>query len=219
VSYQIKNLKKSFSQAQSQIEVLQDISLTVNSGEKIAIVGKSGSGKSTLLSLMAGLMLPDAGEISIDGVLFSKLTEKERVAFRAKNIGIVFQKFHLIPHLTALENVKLALDILNLPDSTNKAKRMLDQVGLAHRINHSPLKLSGGEAQRVAIARALVTEGAIILADEPSGNLDHETAKQVMDLLFESCAKFNRTLILVTHDLELAKRTEKIYQLEQGRLK
>ncbi len=219
MSYQIKNLKKSFSQAQSQIEVLQDISLTVNSGEKIAIVGKSGSGKSTLLSLMAGLMLPDAGEISIDGVLFSKLTEKERVAFRAKNIGIVFQKFHLIPHLTALENVKLALDILNLPDSTNKAKRMLDQVGLAHRINHSPLKLSGGEAQRVAIARALVTEGAIILADEPSGNLDHETAKQVMDLLFESCAKFNRTLILVTHDLELAKRTEKIYQLEQGRLK
>jgi putative ABC transport system ATP-binding protein len=216
VSYLIRNLKKSFTQADSQIEILKDINLSVTAGEKLAIVGRSGSGKSTLLSLMAGLMLPDDGEIIINQTAFTKLAESERVQFRAKNIGIVFQKFHLINHLTALENVKLALDILNIEDSYDKAKLMLEQVGLSHRVNHTPLKLSGGEAQRVAIARSLVTEGAIILADEPSGNLDHETAKQVMDLLFESCAKFNRTLILVTHDLELAKRTEKIYHLNEG---
>ena len=214
----IVNVKKSYGQASSRVEVLKGINLKIESGETLALVGKSGSGKSTLLSLMAGLDQVDSGEIWIQDKCINKLSEKELTLFRAQNIGIVFQQFHLVSTLSALENVLLPLDILKNPNALEIATKLIDQVGLSHRSHHLPSELSGGESQRVAIARALATSPAILFADEPSGNLDEETGVKVMDLLFEMVKQTKTTLILVTHDMDLAKKCSRIILLEHGSL-
>jgi putative ABC transport system ATP-binding protein len=214
----IVNVKKSYGQGSSLVEVLKGINLKIESGETLALVGKSGSGKSTLLSLMAGLDQVDTGEIWIQEKCINRLSEKDLTLFRAQNIGIVFQQFHLVSTLTALENVLLPLNILKNPNALQVATKLIDQVGLSQRSHHLPSELSGGESQRVAIARALSTSPAILFADEPSGNLDEETGAKVMDLLFEMVKQTKTTLILVTHDRDLAKKCSRIILLEHGSL-
>jgi putative ABC transport system ATP-binding protein len=202
----VNSISKSFRQAESEIVVLKDLSFVVEPGETLAIVGQSGSGKSTLLSLLAGLDQVDRGEILIDGQSMTGLSQAQLSHFRGKNIGIIFQQFHLMKGLTALENVMLPLDIQGVKGSKGKAADALALVGLARRAHHLPEQLSGGEMQRVAIARACVVEPRILLADEPSGNLDTETGGKVMGQLFDAVRERGMTMILVTHDNELAKR-------------
>ncbi len=214
----IRNLKKSFGQGESKIEVLKGINLDIETGEILALTGKSGSGKSTMLSLLAGLDSVDSGDIVIDGNNISQMSEKELANFRATNLGIVFQQFHLISTLTAIENILLPLELLNIPHSMELSKSLLDSVGLSHRAHHLPSELSGGECQRVALARALAIRPSLLLADEPSGNLDEETGEKVMDLLFKMVRETKTTLILVTHDPDLAKRCSRVVNLEYGSL-
>lgn len=212
----ITNLKKSYGIGESKIEVLKGINLKIEEGETLALTGKSGSGKSTLLSLLAGLDTIDDGDIIIDSINISKMSEKDLSQFRAKNLGIIFQQFHLVSTLTAHENILLPLELLKSSNAIEKAKNLLDSVGLSHRSDHLPFELSGGECQRVAIARALAIRPSLILADEPSGNLDEETGEKVMDLLFKMVHETKTTLILVTHDHDLAKRCSRIVHLEHG---
>lgn len=214
----VVNVRKSYGAGPSKVEVLKGIQLKIEEGETLALVGKSGSGKSTLLSLMAGLDQVDSGEIWIKGHCINKLSEKELSQFRAQNMGIVFQQFHLVSTLTALENVLLPLNLLKDPNAKDIANKLIDQVGLSHRSHHLPSELSGGESQRVAIARALSTRPAILFADEPSGNLDEETGERVMDLLFKMVKETGTTLVLVTHDLDLAKKCSRVIHLEHGSL-
>jgi putative ABC transport system ATP-binding protein len=214
----IQNLSKSFNSNGKDIQILNELNLQTQQGQSISIVGKSGSGKSTLLSLMAGLDRPDAGNIIIDQVNLEEMSEQGLTQFRAKVMGIVFQRFHLVDYLTALENVQLALDILGENNNHARAREVLSMVGLGDRMHHLPKQLSGGECQRVAIARALVVGPKVLLADEPSGNLDQETGKQVMQLLFDLCAKLNTTLILVTHDRDLAQKSNQVFELKLGKL-
>lgn len=214
----VNNVKKSYGQGPSKVEVLKGINLKIESGETLALVGKSGSGKSTLLSLMAGLDQMDSGEIWIEGKCLNQLSENELTSFRAKKMGIVFQQFHLVSTLTALENVLLPLNLLKDPNAKLIANKLIDQVGLAHRSHHLPSELSGGECQRVAIARALSTSPTILFADEPSGNLDEETGAKVMDLLFKLVRETGTTMVLVTHDSDLAKKCSRIIHLEHGSL-
>jgi len=214
----VLNLKKSYGHAGARVEVLKGVDLEIQEGETVALVGKSGSGKSTLLSLMAGLDRPDHGEIYVHGKNLNQLSEKELTLFRAQNMGIVFQQFHLISTLTAFENVSLPLMILQRSEAEQKARQLINEVGLSHRSDHLPSQLSGGEGQRVALARALSSGPSILFADEPSGNLDEETGERVMDLMFELVKKTKTTLILVTHDKELAKRCSRIVTLEHGSL-
>lgn len=218
VKLTIRNLKKSYGQGESKIEVLKGINLNITEGETIALTGKSGSGKSTMLSLLAGLDMVGSGDIIIDGSHLSKMSEKQLARFRAENIGIVFQQFHLISTLSALENVLLPLELLKVSNAQERAKDLLESVGLSHRANHLPSELSGGESQRVAIARALAIKPSILLADEPSGNLDEETGQKVMDLLFKMVEETKTTLVLVTHDRDLAKRCSRVVHLEHGSL-
>lgn len=212
----IENVNKSFIQGKNTIHILKDISLNVEAGEVVALLGKSGSGKTTLLSMLGGLEKPDTGNITIDTTNLYHKSESQLCDWRAQNIGIVFQQFHLIAHLTAKENVSLPLEILN-KEADAEAEMWLDKVGLKERMNHYPTMLSGGEQQRVAIARAMVTKPNLILADEPSGNLDVETGKKVMDLLFEIVKQNKTTMVLVTHDEELAKRADRIVHLVAGK--
>ncbi len=212
------NVKKKYGQGPSQLEVLKGISLEIQTGETLALVGKSGSGKSTLLSLMAGLDKMDDGEIWINDKSLGELNEKELTTFRAMNMGIVFQQFHLVSTLTAFENILLPLSLLNQNDAIKTAEELIEKVGLASRAGHLPSELSGGESQRVAIARALATRPKILFADEPSGNLDEETGEKVMDLLFSMVKETNTTLVLVTHDKDLSKRCARIVHLEHGSL-
>jgi putative ABC transport system ATP-binding protein len=212
------NVKKNFGQGPSRLEVLKGISLEIQTGETLALVGKSGSGKSTLLSLMAGLDQLDEGEIWVDDKCLGKLNEKELTTFRAINMGIVFQQFHLVSTLTAFENILLPLSLLKQRDAIKTAEELIEKVGLASRGGHLPSELSGGECQRVAIARALATKPKILFADEPSGNLDEETGEKVMDLLFKMVSETNTTLVLVTHDKDLSKRCSRIVHLEHGSL-
>lgn len=214
----VLELRKSYGQGESRIEVLKGINLEISSGETVALIGKSGSGKSTLLSLLAGLDRPDSGEILVQGQKISDMSEKELTSFRAHNMGIVFQQFHLVSTLTALENVLLPLELLKRSNSLETAKNLLESVGLSHRADHLPSEMSGGECQRVAIARALAIKPAILFADEPSGNLDEETGERVMELLFKMVVETNTTLVLVTHDQDLAKRCSRIIHLEHGSL-
>jgi putative ABC transport system ATP-binding protein len=214
----VKNLKKSFGTGLTKVDVLRGINFDIASGETLALVGKSGSGKSTLLSLLAGLDQADEGEIRIDDKNLTVMSEAELTKFRSTNMGIVFQQFHLISTLTALENVLLPLELLKKENAKQIAADLLASVGLSHRSDHLPSQLSGGEAQRVAIARALATGPRILFADEPSGNLDEETGKQVMDLLFKMVQETKTTMILVTHDSDLAKRCGRIVHLEHGGL-
>jgi putative ABC transport system ATP-binding protein len=208
------NVSKSFKQGTKTINVLEAVNFKLEETGNIALVGRSGSGKSTFLSLLAGLDKPSSGEVKLDGEVISGLNEDQMTKFRARNIGIVFQSFHLIPNFTALENILLPLEVLKIQNAKEKAVEVLRLVGLEDRANHFPSQLSGGECQRVAIARASVTDPKIILADEPSGNLDPETGDFVMGTLFETAKKLGQTLILGTHDLELAKKCDAIYELK-----
>jgi putative ABC transport system ATP-binding protein len=211
------NLSKKFTTSQGEISILEDVNLKIETAKKIAILGKSGSGKSTLLNLICGLMKPDSGKIIINNQDLSQLTEDELSDFRAKNLGIVFQQFHLIPAFTALENVQMPLEILNKKE-LGFADELLKAVGLSERSSHYPVKLSGGEQQRVAIARSLVHDPLFILADEPSGNLDIETGKMVMDLFFKLISDKMKTMILVTHDHELAQLCDEVYEIKNKKL-
>ncbi len=214
----IKKISKTYFQGTQRLEILYQLSLKVQKGETLAILGQSGSGKSTLLSLMSGLDVPDFGSITMDGLVINKLTQDQLSEFRAKTMGIVFQQYHLMSNLTALENVGLPLELRKDPDYNQAAMDALKLVGLSHRLSHFPSELSGGECQRVAIARAIVGKPKIILADEPSGNLDDQTGKEVMNLLFQLCQERKQTLILVTHNQELASTCDRMMILQKGQL-
>ena len=214
----IKSLKKSYLQSSQKIEIFENLNFELAEGKSVAIMGKSGSGKSTLLSLISGIIKPEEGDIFLNSTSYNNLTESELNDFRATNIGFIFQNFHLVSYLNALENVMLPGKVCNISQPKEKAIQLLQSVGLSHRLNHLPSELSGGEKQRVAIARALIHNPKIILADEPSGNLDDETGNAVMDILFELIEKNNTTLILVTHSKDVATRCEKTYELVQGDL-
>lgn len=213
---QVKGLRKSFRQGETEITVIHDLALDVAKGDTLAILGKSGSGKSTLLSLLSGLDSPDSGEVKLEGVDIAHLPEESLLKIRNERIGIVFQQFHLFPELTALENAAIPLELRGDLRALEKAQAALESVGLGHRLDHTPDRLSGGEKQRVAIARAFVSEPALLLADEPSGNLDAKTGEEVMDLLFKRVRERGMTLILVTHDEALASRCGRRVILDRG---
>ncbi|MDT0595008.1 ABC transporter ATP-binding protein [Aestuariibacter sp. P117] len=208
-----------YGQADSPLRVLDNLNFSMDGGDTVAIVGPSGSGKTTLLQLLAALEQPTHGSIQLDGQALSHLSPDELADFRRDNMGIVFQSFHLIDSLTALANAALPLDIAGQADSTKRAINMLERVGLKDRTTHYPQQLSGGEQQRVAIARALVHEPRLILADEPTGNLDEKTGKRVADMLFDLHAQSQSTLVLVTHDMRLAQRCKRLFWLESGKLR
>lgn len=214
----IQNLSKYFqSPAQEEpVEVLKALNVTLRGGETLAIVGESGSGKSTLLSLLAGLDKPTFGTIEIDGQNINEMPENRLAKFRAANIGIVFQQFHLMSHLNAVENISLPLELLGNKDAQALSMVALEQVTLSHRYSHFPHQMSGGECQRVAIARAMVTKPRILLADEPTGNLDNKTGEHVAKLFFDLVAQTRMTLILVTHNEKLANRCQRKLKLENG---
>ena len=211
-------VSKVVSVGQEQLQILSDISLDVEAGESIAILGASGSGKTTLLSLLAGLDVPSAGQIHLAGVALSEQSEAGRAQLRGQYVGFVFQNFQLLESLTALENVMLPLELKDHPDPDAQARHLLDRVALSERLNHYPGRLSGGEQQRVAIARAFAGGPDILFADEPTGNLDSKTGEHISDLMFELNADFATTLVLVSHDVRLAKRCRRTVLLEQGRL-
>jgi len=200
----------------NQLRILQGLNLSIAAGEQVAIIGSSGSGKSTLLSLLAGLDVPTGGSVLIRNEGFSSLDEDGRAAVRAGSMGFVFQSFQLLPSLTALENVMLPLQLKNQPNARELSLEALNTVGLSQRTTHYPKQLSGGEQQRVAIARAFATRPAILFADEPTGNLDQKTGKMIIDLLFRMNAEAGTTLVLVTHDIELANRCQRQLKLENG---
>ncbi|MEC9070331.1 MAG: ABC transporter ATP-binding protein [SAR324 cluster bacterium] len=213
----IKGLYKSFPQENHKnIEVLKNLNLQVEEGETVAVVGQSGSGKSTLLSMLAGLDCQSSGSLRIRGKEISEMSEVKLTQFRAENIGIIFQQFYLMPHLTAIENVSLPLEMFGYKDSQQRSREALLQVGLAERETHFPHQLSGGESQRVAIARAIVIRPSILLADEPTGNLDNATGIQVSNLLFDLVKTTGMTLLLVTHNIELAQRCSRQLHLNSG---
>ncbi|WP_407522437.1 ABC transporter ATP-binding protein [Methylobacterium oryzisoli] len=200
----------------ARVHILKGISLAVAAGEAVGLVGPSGSGKSTLLMTMAGLERPDAGRVVVDGTDLAGLDEDALARFRGRRIGIVFQSFHLVPTMTALENVALPLELADLPDAHERAERELAAVGLGHRLHHYPAQLSGGEQQRVAIARAVAPDPAILVADEPTGNLDEATGGQIVDLLFALKRDRGATLVLVTHDPGLARLCDRTVRLRSG---
>lgn len=214
----VQALSKRVSTGDSQLTILQDIDLQITSGETVAIIGASGSGKSTLLALLAGLDLPTSGKVYLDQVDIFLLNEDQRAALRSKVLGFVFQSFQLLPALTALENVMLPLELANAENVSQKAQQLLDRVGLAQRLHHYPKQLSGGEQQRVAIARSFVTTPQLLLADEPTGNLDAETGEQIIDLMFELNREQGTTLVLVTHDETLSQRCSRQIRLSHGKL-
>ena len=200
------------------LTILDDISFDVRAGEAVAIVGVSGSGKSTLLGLLAGLDTPTAGRVRVDGHELHALDEDGRAALRGRMVGFVFQSFQLLPAMTALENVMLPLELAGDASAERAARAMLDRVGLSERLTHYPKQLSGGEQQRVAIARAFVTRPSLLLADEPTGNLDAATGLQIIDLMFELNREHGTTLLLVTHDEGLSRRCDRVLRLAGGRL-
>jgi putative ABC transport system ATP-binding protein len=202
----------------ARVHILKDIDLHIGSGEAVGLVGPSGSGKSTLLMVMAGLERADAGSVAVAGQDLGPMDEDALARFRGRNIGIVFQSFHLIPTMTALENVAVPLELAGNPEAFRIAQDELAKVGLGERLSHYPAQLSGGEQQRVALARALAPSPAILVADEPTGNLDEGTGKQIIELLFKGHVERGTTLILVTHDNALAQRCDRIVRLRSGRV-
>lgn len=200
-----------------QLDILQDISLDLNAGETLALVGASGSGKTTLLGLLAGLERPTTGEVWLGGEHLNRLDENERAQLRRRRVGFVFQSFHLLPSLTALENVMLALEIAGFDRPRERATEALEQVGLAARMAHYPRQMSGGEQQRVALARAAAPRPAILLADEPTGNLDSSTGEYVSDMIFDLVKSHHMTMLFVTHNEQLALRCERQQRLQGGR--
>jgi len=214
----ISNVNLSLGTGAARVHILKDISLRVASGEAIGLIGPSGSGKSTLLMVMAGLERPDSGQVVVNGTAFNALDEDALARFRGRQVGIVFQSFHLIPTMTALENVAVPLELAGNGDAARRAAQELSSVGLGDRLHHYPAQLSGGEQQRVALARALAPDPAILVADEPTGNLDEATGKQIIDLLFTKHAERGMTLVLVTHDASLAQRCDRVVRLRSGRV-
>lgn len=213
-----ENLSKTVSLGQQQLTILSGLNLEVNAGETLAILGRSGSGKSTLLSLLAGLDSASTGLIALNGQDLTHLDQDDRAKLRNRQIGFIFQSFQLLPHLTALDNVMLPLELAGDKQAEKKAKHWLSEVGLTNRMSHQPNQLSGGEQQRVAIARAFVTQPAILFADEPTGNLDSSTGKSITELIFRLNKEQGTTLILVTHDHQLAKLCHRQVSLQEGRL-
>ncbi|MCX4028286.1 ABC transporter ATP-binding protein [Endozoicomonas sp. SM1973] len=212
------DLVKKVTTGNTQLTILKDLQLAIKAGESVAIVGASGAGKSTLLSILAGLDQPTSGEVILAGQPISHLNEDGRAAVRAQTVGFVFQSFQLLPGLTALENVMLPLELNGVKEAKASAIHWLTQVGLQARLDHYPKQLSGGEQQRVAIARAFVTEPKVLFADEPTGNLDQTTGATIIELLFELNQQHQTTLILVTHDIQLAERCQRQLHLDVGQL-
>jgi putative ABC transport system ATP-binding protein len=213
-----EGLGKQVSSPEGTLAILSGVSLAIARGETVAIMGASGAGKSTLLALLAGLDEPTSGRVQLAGNELTALDEDGRAAVRARHVGFVFQSFHLVPSLTALENVMLPLELVGRADARPAALEVLDRVGLAGRVGHYPRQLSGGEQQRVAIARAFVTRPDVLFADEPTGNLDTTTGERIMDLLFGLNAATGATLVLVTHDRSLASRCGRVIRLDAGRV-
>lgn len=214
----IHNLGKTYTSGSKQLTVLDDISFDVEAGATFSIVGPSGSGKTTLLGLCAGLDDADTGSVELCGTDLTTLSEDERALLRNRNIGFIFQDFQLLPTLTALENVSVPLELQGANNAASIAKGLLEKVGLAERIHHYPSQLSGGEQQRVALARAFSNKPRLLFADEPTGNLDEETGEKVIQLLFELNKEAGTTLVIVTHDLDLARRTQHILRLKGGKI-
>jgi len=212
------NISKEVSSPEGSLTILDDVSFDVSAGESIAVVGPSGAGKSTLLALLAGLDLPTSGHVVLNGANLSELDEDGRAMVRAESVGFVFQSFHLVPSLNALENVMLPLELAGGEDARGASRKIIDKVGLGDRWSHYPAQLSGGEKQRVAIARAFATEPAVLFADEPTGNLDSRTGSNIMQLMFDLNRSSSTTLMLVTHDLSLAERCNRMLSLDTGRL-
>ena len=214
----LQDVDLSLGRGAARVHILKGISLDIARGEAVGLVGPSGSGKSTLLMLMAGLERPDSGKIIVDGTDLAALDEDRLARFRGRRIGIVFQSFHLVPTMTALENVALPLELAGEGDAFERAEAELQAVGLGGRMQHYPAQLSGGEQQRVAIARAIVSNPAILVADEPTGNLDENTGESIIDLLFALKRDRGATLVLVTHDLNLARLCDRMVRLRSGRI-
>jgi len=213
-----RNLGKRVATRDGELSILTAVDLVIHPAETVAIIGESGSGKSTLLSLLAGLDTPSSGSVTVAGRELTALDEDGRAALRNSLIGFVFQSFQLLPGLTALENVMLPLELAGNADAEHAARALLQRVGLAQRLTHTPRQLSGGEQQRVALARAFVTQPSILFADEPTGNLDSKTGSHIIDLMFELNRERNTTLVLVTHDASLAARCDRTIGLVAGRL-
>lgn len=214
----LTNISMDYTLHENRIEVLSGVDLTIANGERIAVVGPSGSGKTTLLLLLAGLERPSSGSVCIAETALETLDADQLADLRRDHIGIVFQSFHLIPSLTALENVALPLEIAGRRDAQIRAAQMLERVGLGQRQDHYPAQLSGGEQQRIAIARAVIHQPSVVLADEPTGNLDERTGARISDILLTLNEDFGTTLVLVTHDVALAARCERVLRLHEGQL-
>jgi putative ABC transport system ATP-binding protein len=217
-SVALAGVNLSLGRGAARVHILKDIDLHIGRGEAVGLVGPSGSGKSTLLMVMAGLERPDTGSVVVAGEDLGRLDEDALARFRGRNVGIVFQSFHLIPTMTALENVAVPLELAGAADAYARARRELAAVGLAQRLDHYPVELSGGEQQRVALARALVANPPILVADEPTGNLDETTGRQIIDLLFAEQTQRGSTLVLVTHDAALAARCDRVVRLRSGHI-
>jgi putative ABC transport system ATP-binding protein len=213
-----RELTRKVNSPEGELTIVSDVSLQIGAGETVALVGASGAGKSTLLAMLAGLDVPSSGHIWLDGQELTRLDEDARAALRANRVGFVFQAFHLVPSLTALENVMLPLELAGVRDAAQAARAMLSRVGLGERVGHYPRQLSGGEQQRVALARASVTRPAVLFADEPTGNLDTATGESICQLLFELNREAGTTLMLVTHDAQLASRCQRRLTMTAGRL-
>lgn len=215
---ELSNVELTLASRAGQVAILRDLSLAIGAGQSVAIVGPSGSGKTSLLMIMAGLEQATRGAVKVAGHDFSAMSEDALALARGASIGIVFQSFHLVPTMTAQENVALPLEFRGESDAVGRAAELLGEVGLSSRLTHFPAQLSGGEQQRVALARALVTRPRILLADEPTGNLDGKTGRQIVDLLFSMQARRGATLILVTHDERLAERCQRVIRMADGRI-
>lgn len=213
-----KNISKQVSSPEGTLTILSNVSFSIDAGESVAVVGPSGAGKSTMLALLAGLDLPTSGHVELNGANLSELSEDGRAMVRAESVGFVFQSFHLVPSLNALENVMLPLELAGVKNARSVSQKIIEQVGLEDRWTHYPSQLSGGEKQRVAIARAFAIEPAVLFADEPTGNLDSRTGSTIMQLMFDLNRDSSTTLVLVTHDHSLAERCERILSLDGGLL-
>jgi putative ABC transport system ATP-binding protein len=214
----LRGVNLSLGRAAARVHILRDIDLNIGRGDAVGMLGPSGSGKSTLLMVMTGLERPDNGFVMVAGEDLQRLDEDRLARFRGKNIGIVFQAFHLIPTMTALENVAVPLELAGVADAIERAERELAAVGLGQRLHHYPAELSGGEQQRVALARALAPSPTILIADEPTGNLDEDTGRDIIELLFRGHAERGTTLVLVTHDTELAARCDRVVHMRSGQI-
>jgi putative ABC transport system ATP-binding protein len=217
-AYELRDVSRKYALGGHDVRAVRDLDLTVEAGESLVVVGPSGSGKTTLLQLLGGLDRPSSGSVVFEGRDLAKLADGDLSRLRLETFGFVFQQFNLIPTLTASQNVEVALAPRNVSGARKTALRLLDSVGLSGRVNHVPSKLSGGEQQRVAIARALANEPHVLLADEPTGNLDSETGSEIIDLLLDLSAEGRRTVVVVTHDVKIAARARRVIRMEDGRI-